>query len=361
MAVPVIPRPPVPAGEVAMFFKHICPPTFGGGPVDPQPATVELARNLLVGEKFRIPDGRDIDIWIIEDPDDNVGGRVFPSKAIRVNQGDTVRVRVGSQGDTHTIHWHGIEPSPVNDGVGKHSFEVSGNFVYQFTPRQAGTYFYHCHKNTTLHVEMGLYGLLIVDPPGSHPNFLPRQSFTGGPFYHVEAFWVSDEFDTRWHTLGHDAFMQDCVPDDPVGPQTFSRDGFLNQFKPDVFLITGVARTSDATPIADPRVAVSARVGQTILIRTLNAGYTVQQYTIYGLPATVIAADGRPLGATPETRYSAPFVIPAGRPFRLTSGRRFDLILKPTRPGVYPATVEYFDWITGRRYAVARTTITVNR
>ena len=51
--------------------------------------------------------------------------------------------------------------------------------------------------------------------------------------------------------------------------------------------------------------------------------------------------------------------VPAGQPFEATTAQRYDLIVKPQRPGVYPARIEYRDWITGVLRATARTSITV--
>jgi FtsP/CotA-like multicopper oxidase with cupredoxin domain len=264
----------------------------------------------------------------------------------------------------------------MNDGVGKHSFEISGNFTYQWLAGQAGTYFYHCHKNTTLHFEMGLYGGLIIDPkepagsPIKAPYQLGRPGFVAGfspstghviP-YDVEAFWVIDDIDSRWHLElenVHDAFMQKCDPSDPVNPAHFTQDGFLNDFRPDIFIINGVARVDDDTPIMDPRVAVNAKVGQTILLRILHSGYMVQRYTI-GIDAEAIAFDGRPFGVPPFNKYSRPFSIPAGNPFVLTVARRIELLVRPTRPGVIPVMVEHLHDITGKRLGIARTVINVS-
>lgn len=64
-----------------------------------------------------------------------------------------------------------------------------------------GTCFYHCHTNTVLHAETGMYGALIADPAEG-----PGTLLAGGPAYDTEAFWVVDEIDSRWrHTPPWDA------------------------------------------------------------------------------------------------------------------------------------------------------------
>lgn len=382
MAIPVLPRGNVPPNKVNEFSKFVSPPGFDGANPDPQPPTITFRRNLLVGIDLVLADGGKVPMWVIEDPDaPSAEQRTFPSRGIRVPQDAVVAVDMGGQGGSHTIHWHGIEPTPVNDGVGKHSFEVTGHFIYQFQPRHAGTYFYHCHKNTVLHFEMGLYGLLIVDPPkpagspvagppyaNGGPGFVSAFSPATGHVipYDVEAFWVADEIDSRWHTLGHDAFMQKSDPSDPANPANFTQDGFLNDFRPDIFVLTGIPRrfsdptpfTAADSPLFGPVVAPTVKAGQTLLIRAACAGYIIQQFTI-GIDAQVIAMDGRALGVPPLQQYSHPFTIPARTPFRLTSAMRWDLIVKPTVAGKIPATVEFFNQITGKLLYTARTSITV--
>lgn len=370
-----IPLGEVPDEEKPAFFKHVCPPTFNGGPIDAVTPTRRFTRNLAVNIDMEVP-GRDkkVVLWVLEDPDDPVEGRSFPSKLIRTVEGDIVHARVGAKLNTHTIHWHGIEPTPMNDGVGKHSFEISGNFTYQFATRQPGTFLYHCHKNTALHFEMGLVGAFIVD--AKKPNIpdakdMPDPPYpTGGPGYvagynpphhrikyDVEAIWVPDDIDTRWHELGHDAFMPKCDRDNPIAPENFTQDGFLNDFRPDIFLLSGEPRrVDDNTPWE--KAAVNCKVGQTVLVRTIDATYTVNEMRI-GLPWTAIAEDGYPFGVPPRCQYSHPIEFAADQPVRFTAAMRFDTIIRPTKPGKFPVTFDFFHWITGKKLYQGTTFINV--
>lgn len=279
----------------------------------------EGARTLNI----RMPDGQDVQFWIFVDDRDDRSKTMFPSKMIRVRQGQVVHSTLDAKKNAHTIHHHGMNSSTYNDGVGHVSFEVHEKYTYQFQPHQAGTYFYHCHKNTVLHFEYGMYGLLIVDPPEG-----PGKLFQNGPAYDVEAFWVPDDCDPRWHKLNHDAGM--CGDDEG-----------LNRFEPKYFMVTGVPAPWTET---DPRVVVNAKVGQRILARHLNASYSVVTTTIEGLDATIYGVDGRPLGH-PDHPWSKPIFVPAGTPVETVAAQRRDFIIQPTRPGRYRVKFEYRDWI----------------
>ncbi|MEE8318219.1 MAG: hypothetical protein V3R36_01130, partial [Dehalococcoidales bacterium] len=147
--------------------------------------------------------------------------------------------------------------------------------------------------------------------------------------------------------------------DDPIGrekPDNFTDDGSLHDFQPDVFTISGFLRKkSDATPFNE--VAANVKAGQTLLLRILNAGYTVQDYRI-GLPVEVTSMDGYALGVPPSA-YSRPFSLEAGQPFRLTSAMRWEILLTPTRRGQFPVECRIMDWITLRELFVATTFINV--
>jgi FtsP/CotA-like multicopper oxidase with cupredoxin domain len=299
---------------------------------------IALVRDFF-NDKLVMPDGKEVEFWAFED---ERGRRTFPSPTIRVREGQIVHTTLKSSKNAHTIHHHGIETDDYNDGVGHTSFEVTGDYTYQWRAAQAGTYLYHCHVNTTLHFEMGMWGALIVDPPEG-----PGRAFRDGPRYDVEAVWAAGGVDPDKHELNH-AAGQDG---DDVG---------LNLWNPRYFHITGAFHPDSLT---SPRAAVTAGPGQTILARIINAGYFPQRWTFGGLEAELIASDGRPFGTFESD--GPPFSIPNPQSFRASellvgSAERYDCLLRPTAPGRYVVRVEHLDWITGEPVGIAETTITVS-
>lgn len=314
--------------------------TFGCDVFKEDPATPDRLEpdvhfeRVFSGVEIEMPDGKEVEFWTIDDPLSG-SGPIFPSPIIRVREGQVVHVRFEPSKSTHTIHLHGIEPTPFNDGVGHTSFEISDFYTYQFQPAHAGTYFYHCHKNTVLHFEMGMYGLLVVDPP-SGPGMLyephPADRDPIDVRYDVEAFWVADDIDPRWRKIDHEAGL--C-----------GEDAGLNIFEPTYFLISGVPHPETRE---DPRAVVKVKRGETALIRFLNASYSVVSLTIDGLDATVAEVDGRPLRHNPLLgSFSKPFVLEAGEELRSTAAQRYALFVRPEHPGRYRVRMEFLDWIRG--------------
>ncbi len=267
------------------------------------------------------------------------GGVIVPNPLIRVKQGQIVHTNV-TTGIPHTIHHHGIEPSTHNDGVGHYSFDVGFNYTYQWRPSSAGTFFYHCHVNTVLHAEMGMYGALIVDPPSG-----PGTAWDGGPAYDVEAIWAVDEFDTSWHCRRWNAGL--C-----------GGDAGFNDFNPDVFVINGIG---DAETETHSTVAVSCDVGQRVLVRYIMAGYVPQRLTIEGAGSglgdiQVIAEDGHPLPVAETLPVSKGKATPA----IFTAAERREFYFTPTATGTYNVKIEFLHWITGNVLGIVETKIYVD-
>jgi FtsP/CotA-like multicopper oxidase with cupredoxin domain len=90
----------------------------------------------------------------------------MPGPSIEVQEGDTVRIVFENRlPELTSIHWHGLEVPIQMDGVpGVTQAPVppGGKFVYEFTLRQNGTYFYHSHM--PMQEMMGMIGFFVIHP-----------------------------------------------------------------------------------------------------------------------------------------------------------------------------------------------------
>jgi len=327
---------------------------------------------------------KSVNFFAFIDPDiPAASGGVWPGPTIRIPRGVIFHCKTSSSAGPHTIHWHGMEPTPLNDGVGHCSMEL-GDYTYQFQPNHIGTYFYHCHRNTMQHFEYGLYGLMIIEPPdafngggaGGYPrrtaanlaNFPQFPGFNSLPLssldpqamtvpYDYEAAWVIDDVDSVWRErMPHHA---DTYP--AHGPNPGLDDEFFlgdfHDFNPDYFFVTGApfkgpaGGTGDCDPnivvpaalnsgVTGMQVSVNAQKGKTVLVRVLNAAY-VNIRVSFPIDVVIIAFDGRALGVPPFGQYNHAFVLPAGTPYEISVARRFDVLMRSETPVNSHATVEY--------------------
>ena len=257
--------------------------------------------------------------------------RTVPSPVIEGIQGDTMRVTLRSA-MPHTIHFHGLDVDQANDGVpstsgyvarmrggGMMNFgRVSGYtnlgspFTYTFTAPHAGTYAYHCHVDTVLHFEMGMYGTVIIRPPNGRID----RAWAGGPRFDKEYIWQLHTFDSSWHS-GMGGGMGAMVS----GSRTA-------RHRPDYFMING--RDGDDT-LTDPATAIAAGPRQKVLIRLNNVGYQLARVRLGWLRFRVIASDGRPLAQTFRTRS-----------LMIAPGERYDILLTMPWSGIRTAAVDYY-------------------
>ncbi|KAJ1308206.1 hypothetical protein OPQ81_003921 [Rhizoctonia solani] len=90
------------------------------------------------------------------------------------DEGDDISVKVINKGhEDVTIHWHGIEQvgTPWSDGVpGLTQWPIppQGDFVYNFTVKQAGFQWYHSHYKMQL--DDGLKGTIYIRPNPNKPK-----------------------------------------------------------------------------------------------------------------------------------------------------------------------------------------------
>jgi FtsP/CotA-like multicopper oxidase with cupredoxin domain len=111
-------------------------------------------RSSLVGPKYPATD-----VWCYS-------GRV-PGPEIRVRQGEPVRIIVENKlNEETTVHWHGIR-SPIGmdgvPGISQPPIKPGESFAYEFTPPDAGTFWYHPHADGLQQLGRGMAGALIVE------------------------------------------------------------------------------------------------------------------------------------------------------------------------------------------------------
>jgi FtsP/CotA-like multicopper oxidase with cupredoxin domain len=272
----------------------------------------------VFNDKLVFSDGNEVEYWAFKGPNDD---KPFPSTPIRVRQGQVVHTVLDSAINVHTIHHHGIEPSTFNDGVPDTSFNVSNSYTYQWRASRAGTFWYHCHRNAPLHVQMGMFGFVVIDPPSG-----PGTLYVGGPTYDVEALWGTYDVDPSWRRYNHAGGEENAIAD---GTR-------LNRFRPRYFTVNGV---DAGRSLRSAKTTVRARVGQKVLFRHLGGAYFPN---LVRFPAAlnpfVHMSDGEPL--------PAPTALP-GNVLHSTSAERYDLILTPSAVGTHTVTYEFRHWLTG--------------
>ena len=272
----------------------------------------------------------------------------LPAPIIDVNQGDNVFITLRNIGnsnplapiDPHTIHLHGVHATTQNDGFPESSWEL-GDFeegVYYFKAESPGTYMWHCHVEASEHVQMGMYGAMII-----RPRIHKWKSVFGG-------FW-NDRFDREYivllsdvDTAGH-KFIEVGAPD-PPDPDAYS----FADFQADAWLVNGRAFPDTVMPATDPPAGcepecnpafsgpptgylegsnnkvtyeplVTAGLGQRILLRVINMGYRAVPWHVHGWHFRAVGKDARPIKRIAQ---SEEFTLNIG------SGETYDLIIHAT-------------------------------
>jgi FtsP/CotA-like multicopper oxidase with cupredoxin domain len=89
-----------------------------------------------------------------------------PGPTVEAVEGDRVRFVVENRlPEATTLHWHGLAVPHAMDGaegISQGLIPAGGKFVYEFTLRQHGTFFYHSHR--PMQQMMGMVGLFLIHP-----------------------------------------------------------------------------------------------------------------------------------------------------------------------------------------------------
>jgi hypothetical protein len=255
------------------------------------------------------------------------GNAQYPAPIIYARRGDVVEIRLKNLGgsvaaapnDPHSIHLHGLDVNAANDGVpetsvgavpanicadGTSNNDCSANggpapgagnvIVYMFSPTRAGTYMYHCHQEASIHVQMGMYGALVVyNPADAAADTGPGQGMGGklyGWTYDKDYVLLESEFDLRQHAS------------EEMG------GGFFNpvEYQPQYWFLNGLSFPNTihagfnwndwilAHPGYDPLITGSVSGADKVLLRMINMGFETQPMHMHGFHGKVIGSDQRP-------------------------------------------------------------------
>ncbi len=199
-----------------------------------------------------------------------------PGPELRVRQGEQLDVRLQNNlEEGAAVHWHGIRLNNSMDGVPNLTQKLvspGDSFDYRFTPKDAGTYWYHSHYTSHEQVARGLMGPLIVEedtPPDVDHD--------------ITAVLTDWKLDPEGQLTEDFANMHDVAHAGRMG-------NFAKAFLPDVAL----------------------QEGERVRLRLINASVDrIFPVIIEGLSGKVVALDGMPL-STPRD-YKMPVLAPAQR------------------------------------------------
>ncbi len=132
------------------------PPAFDGR----APGAVREYEMTVTARPLQVAAGSIMEAWTYN--------ATAPGPIIRATEGDTVRVTLHNRTDhDHNLHLHGRH-SPQMDGW--EPIVPGSSFTYELVAGPYGLHPYHCHTPPLAqHIARGLYGAVIVDPPGGRP------------------------------------------------------------------------------------------------------------------------------------------------------------------------------------------------
>jgi CopA family copper-resistance protein len=280
--------------------------------------------------------GREFDLRLGETPVNFTGhprvafavnGSV-PAPVLRWKEGDTVTLRVANElEEVASIHWHGILLPANMDGVPGLSFQgipPGETYVYRFTVRQGGTYWYHSHSG--FQEQRGLYGPLIIEPREPEPFRYDREHvvmLTDWTDESPERVFAklkkqSDYYNFHQRTAGD--FFRDVGRQ---GLKTALADrkawGRMRMNPTDLadvsgytytYLMNGTAPAGNWTGLFTP--------GERVRLRFINgSAMSYFDVRIPGVKLTVVAADGQ---------YVHPVTVDE---LRIATAETFDVVVEP--------------------------------
>lgn len=256
----------------------------------------------------------------------------LPSPAIRVEQGDRIRITLeNSHYMPHTLHLHGADhpfqdvTGEGNDGVpttGELPVMPGGSRTYELTPRNSGTKFYHCHVQPHVHVMMGLQGLFIIEE--NRPDNLVQTLNVGAGQVRASSRAVLEHYESEYdlHYTDVDQELNERIQrsNDPrIVTRSMHREYDSTDATADYFALNG-----RSFPYTFRESLVAVGQDQNVLLRTVNGGRDGIALHTHGHNVTVTHRDGNLVDPLAREKRDVVWIAPA---------QRLDLALSTTNDG----------------------------
>jgi FtsP/CotA-like multicopper oxidase with cupredoxin domain len=205
----------------------------------------------------------------------NVWGYTDVNGTLARVPGPVIEAREGEAMSVTVVNNHNRSHNFVIKGVTTDTTSISpGNQrTYNFTTSKAGVFFYRDTLASEVNREMGMYGALVVRPADGS-----SRAWSNGPRYDIERLWVISDMDKpRWN-------------DRAAAGQSVS----TGTYRPNYFLMNGQGGFDG---MHDPNSVLEGNVGQTGIVRIVNAGLFDQSLHWHGNHFQVIDRDGTRLGS----------------------------------------------------------------
>jgi len=223
-----------------------------------------------------------------------------PSPVIRVEEDDIVWIQLeNTHYFPHTIHLHGVDhpfadsSGEGNDGVPQTSEQLvmpGGSRTYEIKPRNPGTFVYHCHVQTHVHLAMGLVGMFIVEE--NRPNNWVQTFNVGGGQVRHPSVAIQEEYDSEYDLHYHalDKELHDIIKNynDPrLIARKMNREYDMTDSTEDYYTLNG-----RSFPYTIRESLIVTEPDQKIKIRLFNSSGELLALHTHGHKATITHYDG---------------------------------------------------------------------
>jgi len=210
-----------------------------------------------------------------------------PGPILRTTEGEDMEVTLDNTDASHphTVHFHGVQKSWENDGVPTTTgiqVDPGERYTYTIPANVTGTHLYHCHYQTHRHIDMGMYGILRVDPKGYEPA-------------DKEYFLTLKDWDSR---LSRTMNGEDL-------------DYSPRNRTPDVFTVNGKSLPRTLHPEEGSPIIVDS--GDTVRLHLANSGYMSHPMHLHNHRYRLVAKDGGRVSEAAQYEQDITNIAPAER------------------------------------------------